>query len=606
MLRDYQQAAVDSAVEWMKKCCDPAIIESPTGSGKSHIASALAEWLHNASKKKVLVLAPNQKLVKQNYQKWLATGNPASIFSASAGEKCTRHNVIFGTPGTVLNSIGRFKQGFAGIIIDEAHGITKSILKIVETMREGNKNIRVIGMSASPYRTGEGYIYRNHYQHGPVREDLRRENPFFDSLIYTIDARILIERGYLAKPNLGHVTEHYDTSGLVKNKMGKWDEKTVDAAFVGRGRLTSQIVADVIDKSRGRLGVMLFAATIQHAKEIMESLPPNLSRIVTGENTQAENDQIIDDFEKMKFKYLVSVEMLTTGFDAPHVSVIAVLRKTESANLITQIIGRGLRPHESKPDCLILDYAENLEFHFPDGDIFAPDIKAYGKGGGSGTLMAHCPMCGGENNFSARKNDDGYIQGDDGYFKDLAGEPITNLDGVPIPSHYGRRCLNFHLVAGRHEQCEYRWSFKECPECGEGNDIAARYCSKCKAEIIDPNERLAIEHAKMASDPYRIRIVPVEAIDIRQWPGKDGKPDTLRVDYSFAESPHTVSEWFSPSAESAWMLNRWFGFAAKAWDESVVTIEDALLRNYEMKCPTEIAFKKKEGSRFWEVKAVTW
>ena len=40
---------------------------------------------------------------------------------------------------------------------------------------------------------------------------------------------------------------------------------------------------------------------------------------------------------------------------------------------------------------------------------------------------------------------------------------------------------------GKAERCEYRWASKECPECGHENDIAARYCEKCKAELVDPN-----------------------------------------------------------------------------------------------------------------------
>ena len=65
--------------------------------------------------------------------------------------------------------------------------------------------------------------------------------------------------------------------------------------------------------------------------------------------------------------------MLTTGFDASHVDVIAILRATESVGLMQQIIGRGLRIDAGKKDCLVLDYAENIERHCPDGDVFNPE-----------------------------------------------------------------------------------------------------------------------------------------------------------------------------------------------------------------------------------------
>ena len=87
--------------------------------------------------------------------------------------------------------------------------------------------------------------------------------------------------------------------------------------------------------------------------------------------------QLINDFKAQKFKYIVSVGTLTTGFDSPHVDTIAVLRATESASLFQQIIGRGLRLCDGKSDCLVLDYASNIERHELEGDLFTPKITAY-------------------------------------------------------------------------------------------------------------------------------------------------------------------------------------------------------------------------------------
>lgn len=606
-LRDYQQAASDAAIEWVRRCIDPCVIGAPTGAGKSHIIADMARRLVEMSQgKKVLCLAPTGKLTTQNHKKYLATGNPASMFSASAGKKCTKNKVIFGTPGTVVNALHKFKEGYCAVIIDEAHGVTPTILKIVEAMRQGNPKLRIIGLSATPYRLGEGYIYKEHCRLGPVFE--RQESPFFHSLVYDIDARYLIAQGFLTPPVFDHDHAHYDTSGLSKNSMGRWDAKTVDSAFVGRCRLTSQIVADVVEKSKGRRGVMLFAATIQHAEEIIESLPKSLSRMVTGRNTAAENERILDAFERQEFKYLVSVEQLTTGFDAPHVDVIAILRKTESAALLTQIIGRGMRIYPNKKDFLVLDYAKNLEYHFPHGGIFEPDIKAYRKKEGGEGMEVQCPLCSGVNHFSARPNEEGFQLSPDGYFLDLAGEKILNESGIAIPSHFGRRCTNEPLIAGVHTRCSYRWSPKECPECGHENDIAARYCEKCKAEIVDPNTKLKELAAKIASDPYRVRIEPVEGIQMRRWPSKDeSKPDTVRVDFHIADAPHAVSEWFSPESSSSWLLNKWVAFASKAWPgEDKRTVADAVTSKHDAVVPKEVAFRKKAGSKFYEVLSLEW
>ena len=89
-LRPYQQAAVDAAVEWMKKTLAPACIEAATGAGKSHIIAEIARQIHHQTSKRVLCLAPSAELVVQNHGKYLASGHRASMFSASAGAKDQR------------------------------------------------------------------------------------------------------------------------------------------------------------------------------------------------------------------------------------------------------------------------------------------------------------------------------------------------------------------------------------------------------------------------------------------------------------------------------------------------------------------------------------
>jgi len=101
-LRPYQQNAHDAVIDWVRMTTSPCLVDAATGAGKSHIISAVSETIHKISKgKRVLCLAPSAELVEQNHAKYIATGNEASIFSSSAGSKCLRHPVVFGTPGTV-------------------------------------------------------------------------------------------------------------------------------------------------------------------------------------------------------------------------------------------------------------------------------------------------------------------------------------------------------------------------------------------------------------------------------------------------------------------------------------------------------------------------
>ena len=169
-LRDYQQEAVDAAWQWMTKCYDPCCMELATAAGKSYILASLAHRLNQHSGKKVLILGPNKEICEQNHEKYLLTGEPASIFSASLNRKETRHPVVFGSPLTVIKSIEKFKN-YAAVFIDECHMLTTSIKEIIERMRESNPRLRVVGVSATPFRMNTGYIFREHYIKGIMTDE---------------------------------------------------------------------------------------------------------------------------------------------------------------------------------------------------------------------------------------------------------------------------------------------------------------------------------------------------------------------------------------------------------------------------------------------------
>lgn len=600
-LRPYQQDASDAAYDFIMQCIDPCLVGAATGAGKSHIIADLASRIHAVSGKKILCLAPTKELVEQNREKFLATGNPASIFSASI-RKELRHPVVFGTPGTVVNNLHRFNN-YAAIIVDEAHGITPTLRTIIDGIKAKNDKVRVVGLSATPYRSGTGYIFANHYQYGAMPPEQAHE-PYFHSLVYSIQARDLLDMGYLTPPVIGGSDAHYDTSGLRLKSTGKWDAKTVDAAFVGRGRLTSQIVADIVAKSQGRQGVMLFASTIQHAEEIMESLPPDISEIITGKTPKDERENIIKRFKNKEFKYLVNVTVLVAGFDASHVDVIAILRATESPGLLQQIIGRGMRLDDLKDDFLILDYAENIERHFPHGDIFDPAIRVRPKGEGEG-LEVSCPICHHINQFSARPNPDKFPISKDGYWVDLAGNKFKNASGIDVPAHMGRRCLGEALVSGRHVRCGYKWAFKECLECHAENDIAARYCSDCKAEIVDPNEKLLELATRIENDPYRTRTSSVKGMQLVRHPGRDGKPDGVKVVYELDDFNKPLPQWFAPDSPHSFARKKWAEFSRDAFGE-VVEIDRALELDADFKTPEILVYRKAKGTKFFEIVRPIW
>jgi DNA repair protein RadD len=596
-LRPYQERVVEQSINWMLKSTAPFVIEAATGAGKSIIISEVAKIIHHRTGKRVLCLAPNADLVKQNIAKYKAYGLKASVFSASAGAKDLRHPVVFGTPKTVLNRIARFKrqgdEGYALVICDEAHGLTPTIKTILAAMRESNSNLRIMGLTATPYRLGSGYIYTEEPDGSRHGEDRARE-PYFLKCVERIDARELIDQGYLTQPVIGHINaEGYDTSGLTLNSRGQFDAAAVDRAYLGHGRKTSAIVADVVNQSRDRKGVMFFAATVAHAQEILASLPPEMSRMIGGDiNTGIKQRAVlVEDFKKQKFKYLVSVATMTTGVDFTHVDVIAILRKTESVGLLQQIIGRGLRIHPDKQNCLVLDYTTNLTDHCPDGDLFSPIIKAGKAPSAPGGLSCLCPECGYENNFTVQPQvaEAGYRIDANGYCLDLDGVPVMTEYG-PMPAHFGRRCWGQVKIPGtpgnaakQYERCGYRWTGKACPHCGEKNDIAARYCYECKGEIVDPNEKLAGEFRAMKRDPTQTQTDKVLTMTVSEGISARGNR-TIRADYV---TPYrSFSIWYQPDAQHTRGMAEWAAFCAAT--------------DYGKEKPSTLTYRKNAQSGFYQ------
>lgn len=168
----------------------------------------------------------------------------------------------------------------------------------------------------------------------------------------------MIKHGYLTPPErLDMPVVQYDFSRLQAQSNGLFSEADMNQELKKQQRITPHIISQIEEFAQTRKGVMIFAATVEHAREITGLLPADDAALITGETPGPERDTLIDAFKAQQFRYLVNVSVLTTGFDAPHVDLIAILRPTESVSLYQQIVGRGLRLSPGKTDCLILDYA---------------------------------------------------------------------------------------------------------------------------------------------------------------------------------------------------------------------------------------------------------
>ncbi len=458
-LRPYQSDAVKAIIHYFRRHQSPAVAVLPTGAGKSLVIAELAK----IAKGRVLVLAHVKELVEQNHEKYESYGINAGIFSAGLGRKESKEKVIFASIQSVARNMDAFKAQFSLLIIDECHRVPEneksSYRKVISHLQSVNSGIKILGFTATPYRLGIGWIYQFHTS-GKVRSEEAR---FFRDCIFELPIHFLLNEGFLTPPKLIDAPIlSYDFSKLKASSTGIYKEDDLNKAIDKAKRATPQIIEQIITQSQSRYGVMIFAATVRHAQEILSLLPEAQSALIIGDTSLDEREKIIEQFKNRAIKFLVNVSVLTTGFDAPHVDLIAILRPTESVSLYQQIVGRGLRLSPNKKDCLILDYAGNAY------DLYQPEIGEIKPNNDSQLATIPCPACGFNNDFWAKVDDRGFVI-----------------------EHYGRRCQGFFVDdEGEREICGYRFRAKYCNECGADNDIAARVCHACEMVLVDPDKKL--------------------------------------------------------------------------------------------------------------------
>ncbi|EJD0681830.1 ATP-dependent helicase [Vibrio parahaemolyticus] len=495
-LRPYQADSVKAVIHYFRKHSTPAVIVLPTGAGKSLVIAELARL----AKGRVLVLAHVKELVEQNHAKYEGYGLKGAIFSAGLGRKETDQQVVFASVQSVVRNLDSFKNQFSLLVIDECHRVpddkNSSYQKVITHLRELNPGIKVLGLTATPYRLGMGWIYQYH-----TRGQVRTEEPrFFRDCIFELPIRYLLDENFLTPAHMMDAPVlSYDFSQLKPANTGRYKEAEMDMVIDKAKRATPQIVEQIIQYARERKGVMIFAATVRHAQEIHGLLPEGETAIVIGDTPTPERDAIIQAFKNREIKYLVNVSVLTTGFDAPHVDLIAILRPTESVSLYQQIVGRGLRLSEGKNECLVLDYAGNSY------DLYQPEVGDPKPDSTSEIITIPCPACGFNNNFWGKLDSNGFLL-----------------------EHFGRRCQGYFEDedTGEREHCGYRFRAKYCSECGADNDIAARICHECDATLVDPDKKL-----KEALNLKDALIFECTEMDLSVFKSNDGKSQ-LKVTYS--------------------------------------------------------------------------
>jgi len=379
-LRPYQQAAVDALYRHLRDHDDNPCVVLPTASGKTPVIATICRDAVQRWNGRVLIVAHVKELLEQAADKLqtIAPDLAFGIYSAGLGSRDTLAPVIIAGIQSVhrrANELGRFDL----VLIDEAHCIPPDgdgmYRSLIADLKRINPHIRVIGLTATPYRMQYGSI-------------CAPEN-ILNAICFQIGVRELIVQGYLC-PLISKAGRQKADFGGLHTRGGEYVSSEVEK-LMDDSSLVESACREILEYTRDRHSVLIFASGVEHGDHIRQTLESMGAgcRCVFGDTLEFDRAQTLADFKAGKLKYLVNVNVLTTGFDAPNIDCVVMLRPTLSAGLYYQMVGRGFRLHPSKTNCLVLDFGGNVVRHGP-----VDAISGDGKKSGDGEAPAkECPAC---------------------------------------------------------------------------------------------------------------------------------------------------------------------------------------------------------------------
>jgi DNA repair protein RadD len=373
-LREYQSRALEMLYAWFEKnATGHPVLNMPGGSGKSVVIASLAkDALQNWPDTRILMLVHSKELILQNADKLrkLWPGAPLGIYSASVGRRELEEAITYAGIGSVAK---RAKQiGHIDLcIIDEVHAVSTAesgnYRKLIADLLEINPAMRIVGLSASPYRLGQGLITE-----GPTA--------IFSEILEPVSIEELIFKNHLV-PLRSKVTRHkLDTDGLHK-RQGEYVASEMEAKF-NTDDHNSAVVKEIIDKARSRAHWLIFCSGVAHSEAVAECLRGAgiEAESLDATHSKSERERKLSEFESGKLRALCNVGILTTGYDFPALDCIAFLRSTMSPGLYLQMAVRGMRTNPEKVDCLVLDFAGVVEMHGPITAVQPPKKGSLGDG----------------------------------------------------------------------------------------------------------------------------------------------------------------------------------------------------------------------------------
>jgi DNA repair protein RadD len=468
----HQPAAVDAVFRyWERGGPGSPLIEVATGGGKSRIMATIASQLVSRFGARVLILAHRQELIRQNAAA-VQTVDPhvrVGVWSAGLGLKSLGDITVAGIQSVWRSpaKLGRIDV----VIVDEAHlisGEDNSMYgKLLAGLRQDNPDLRLVGLTATPYRLGQGLLTEG-------------DNKIFDCVIYKAGPRELVQAGVLVPLVTEAQSANVKTDG-VKISGGDFIARDLELAF-DLDQVNSAVASDVARLlAGGRKSALVFSSGVTHASHLRNALQMAGvgAEVVVGDTPNRAH--LLERYKSQELQCLVSCDVLTTGFDAPCTDVLALVRATLSPGLYVQMLGRAMRRFDGKSEALILDYGGNIARHGPITDVRVK-AKFRIEGGGLAPFKV-CPQCSAENAASSRA----CIHCD---FEFPPPEKKANATASPLNPMEAPAAARPVTVKVGSVEC-MRW-LKKNAEPGKPPTLRMRFLTEDGLEIL--SEYLCLEH----------------------------------------------------------------------------------------------------------------
>lgn len=404
ILRPYQQSAFDTI--WNALQYDLSVLlEAACSAGKTLIFSKIIQKLLAENPDfRALILTDREILVNQTREKLsivapellLETG----ICCASVNDiKELEKRVTIASRQSLLGQLNDFPSVNL-IVIDECHLVAVPQIgqvepadqfgTIIETLRNYNPNTRLLGVTATPYRLGDGYIYGGKNKPG--------SNPLFQQLHHKITTKELLKLEWLS-PLIGKTvldsSMTVDLAGVSlvagEYNLGKLSDMMINTRHI------QSAVDTWLEYAKDRNKTIAYCVTINHAEKLKDAC---ISAGIPALTVHSQLSDIEEDTARKELadpgsavKIFCSVAQLTMGLDVPSVDCILMARATKSAALYKQILGRGQRLFPGKENCLVLDLVGNNNEFGTDLDKLRINYQAAVKDENGRPLNKLCPNC---------------------------------------------------------------------------------------------------------------------------------------------------------------------------------------------------------------------